>query len=278
MVNRLFLVNAAAHNSKKIIRTLKSKNLDYMFLNEDFKFESNLPDQLIICGGDGTINRIINQLSEKKKVIFGILPCGKANDLASHLGISKDYEMEIDLLDKRKPTSIDLIKVNDFFVLTGGGIGIPTKIVTRSNNSKLKKFLGKKIYALHAFREVKKRDNRILNYAVDKEKINGTFLALCILNQPFIGSRFNISPDSRNDDGQFELCSIISNNIYEDLNRVKNISKGIEISKEELNIVKKSKCKIKFEESVDFMGDGEILGNSNTFDVQIVPDAVQFLR
>ena len=60
---------------------------DYSFLIPIIK-EQNFTD-VIIAGGDGTINQAVNCL-RKLKVQFGIVPCGSGNGLAFSAGITKN--------------------------------------------------------------------------------------------------------------------------------------------------------------------------------------------
>jgi len=46
---------------------------------------------LVVAGGDGTINLVVNALKRHgKNIPLGIIPAGTANDFASHLKIPKD--------------------------------------------------------------------------------------------------------------------------------------------------------------------------------------------
>ena len=48
-------------------------------------------DLVVICGGDGTINYVVNALKSKGlNLPLGIIPSGTANDFANMLGLSKD--------------------------------------------------------------------------------------------------------------------------------------------------------------------------------------------
>src|SRR6201995_4573807 len=62
-------------------------NGDYSFLHSIIKKEK-LTD-VVIAGGDGTINQVVNSL-RKFDVQFGIIPSGSGNGLAFSAGIKKD--------------------------------------------------------------------------------------------------------------------------------------------------------------------------------------------
>ena len=64
-------------------------NGDYSFLDPVIK-EKKATD-IIVAGGDGTINQVINSL-RSLGLPFGILPCGSGNGLAFSAGIPKSTE------------------------------------------------------------------------------------------------------------------------------------------------------------------------------------------
>ena len=54
---------------------------------------SSLPEDriyLITVGGDGTLNEVINGISDFSRIVLGILPIGSGNDFARGMGISRD--------------------------------------------------------------------------------------------------------------------------------------------------------------------------------------------
>ena len=48
------------------------------------------PLKLIVIGGDGTMNEVINGITDFDKVVLGYIPGGSAGDLAFGLGINID--------------------------------------------------------------------------------------------------------------------------------------------------------------------------------------------
>src|SRR4030095_14382962 len=63
--------------SYEILPTLASG--DYSFLEQ--KIEEEKITDIIICGGDGSVNQVVHSLAHTK-VNFGIIPMGSGNGLA----------------------------------------------------------------------------------------------------------------------------------------------------------------------------------------------------
>ena len=71
----------------EILPTNEFRN--YSFLKEKISNE-NITD-VIICGGDGTVNQITSYLLNTK-IKVGIIPLGSGNGMAFSAGIPKDYK------------------------------------------------------------------------------------------------------------------------------------------------------------------------------------------
>jgi diacylglycerol kinase family enzyme len=81
-------------------------------------------DTVIACGGDGTINEVVNGL-EGTRVALGIIPTGTANDFARQVGIPDDPNAAMDIILRRKAVVIDTAAMNGrrFLNVSSGGIG-----------------------------------------------------------------------------------------------------------------------------------------------------------
>ena len=108
----------------EIVPTNASGN--YEFLKEKIEAE-NITD-LIIVGGDGTVNQIVNSLHKLVDVNFGIIPVGSGNGLAYAAGIPKKPKDAILHLFKGTPQYIDAFRINDRFSCMLSGLGFDAKV------------------------------------------------------------------------------------------------------------------------------------------------------
>ena len=123
--------------SYKVLRTSKKKNANDL-MNEV------TGDKLIVIGGDGTLNEVINNYHGKE---FIYLAYGSGNDLARSIKFNRNIEIS-KLLDTNKYIEYDVGVVNDRKFCSGFDIGFNADIIKRTDGSKLKKYLGKYIYLL----------------------------------------------------------------------------------------------------------------------------------
>jgi diacylglycerol kinase family enzyme len=138
----LYIVNpiSGTKNKSSVKETIKAKttaagfafdiypsveNGDYSFLDHVIK-EKKVTD-IIIAGGDGTVNQVVNSL-RRFDVQFGILPCGSGNGLAFSAGIPKNIEKALDIVFKGKSKVTDAFTVNETFACMLCGLGFDAQV------------------------------------------------------------------------------------------------------------------------------------------------------
>ncbi|HMU44973.1 MAG TPA: YegS/Rv2252/BmrU family lipid kinase [Chitinophagaceae bacterium] len=98
---------------------------DYSFLKAMIQ-EENFTD-VIIAGGDGTVNQAVGSLMECD-VNFGIIPCGSGNGLAYAAKISKQPAKALEIVFSGTASAIDGFYVNDQFACMLCGIGFDAQV------------------------------------------------------------------------------------------------------------------------------------------------------
>jgi diacylglycerol kinase (ATP) len=98
---------------------------DYTFLKPLIR-EKGVTD-VVIAGGDGTINQVINGLKEEP-VSFGIIPCGSGNGLAFSAKIPKDPLRALRIVFAGKAVTTDAFRINDRFACMLTGLGFDAQV------------------------------------------------------------------------------------------------------------------------------------------------------
>lgn len=107
----------------EILPTLASG--DYDFVQAKIK-EDDITD-VIICGGDGTVNQVVQSLAHTK-INFGILPLGSGNGLAFAAGIPKAGPKSLDFILSATAKPTDAFMVNDRFACMLCGLGLDAAV------------------------------------------------------------------------------------------------------------------------------------------------------
>jgi len=172
---------------------------------------------LIISGGDGTINLIVNSMLKNNiDLPVGIIPSGTCNDFARSLSIPADLKRCLDIILAGNMYEIDLGLINEekYFLNTCAGGAFAD--VSFNTSSELKKKFGVLAYYLNALGEVAGIKPVKLNVRTDSDAIENDFLIFLILNGPHAAGFSNIIKKADFSDGFMDLV-LIKNCLHIDL-------------------------------------------------------------
>ena len=110
--------------------------------------EAEMDDCLIVVGGDGTVNEVLNGMKNFEKIRFGLIPTGSGNDFGRGLGVEKEPLRQLErLLGSKHEDAMDIGKVtygekneSRRFAISSG-IGMDAIVAKKALESKLKKVL-----------------------------------------------------------------------------------------------------------------------------------------
>lgn len=117
-------------------------------LRQDIDRLRSTHDQLVICGGDGSISSAAGAVMESG-LPMGILPMGTANDLARTLQIPLELEEAAGVILAGRLRPIDVGTVNGHTFFNIASIGLSTELARRLD-ARMKRRFGRLSYALTA--------------------------------------------------------------------------------------------------------------------------------
>ena len=192
----------------RIGRELTLKKYPYKVLKTSKKINASdlmnevTGDDLIVIGGDGTINEVINNYHGKE---FIYLAFGSGNDLARSIKFNKNIEIS-KLLESKKYIEYDVGVVNGRKFCSGFDIGFNADIIKRANSSKLKKYLGKYIYLLKGVIGILMLRKYKAKISWDEGEINTDKLYLLnVMIQPYEGGGIKFSQDATGRDNTLHI-------------------------------------------------------------------------
>lgn len=105
---------------------------------------------MVVIGGDGTINEIVNGITDFDRVRLGVIPTGSGNDFARGMGLKGTSKEHLDrILNCNEDHRIDLGRVRyegnkdvKYFAISSG-VGMDALVCKKVNTSNLKKTLNK---------------------------------------------------------------------------------------------------------------------------------------
>ena len=113
-------------------------------------------DYVLIAGGDGTIDSVVNLMMKKNiDLPIGILPVGTANDFAKFLKIPPKVEEALEKILNSEPKNTDFGMINDKYFVNIASAGLFTDI-SQKIDVNLKNTIGKLAYYLKGLEELPK--------------------------------------------------------------------------------------------------------------------------
>jgi lipid kinase YegS len=163
-------------------------------------------DAVIACGGDGTLNEVVNGL-DGRDVPLGVIPLGTANDFARQTGIPEDADHAMDVILRRKPVRIDTASMNGrrFLNVSTGGVGAEATAETPAD---AKASLGPLAYAITAVRKWAENELRHASFESAGFALDVDFLAFAVGSARVTGGGTMMTPDASVTDGLLDLCVI----------------------------------------------------------------------
>lgn len=174
-------------------------------------------DIVVVSGGDGTVNIVINALMNRGlRIPLGIIPSGTANDFATFLGLKTgDVPNACQTILNTQPKKIDLGLVNNqlYFINVCAG-GLLTN-VSQTVDKNMKNALGTLSYYLKGMEQLPNFHKIPFRITTSEDVIEENLYLYMILNSTGTGGFTKLSPESSVVDGKFELLGIRAKSILE---------------------------------------------------------------
>lgn len=274
-------IHRSLFRSEVSYRTPKSLTELYEALRSDI---SSGVDTIVSVGGDGTVNTLIQELAGKDVSLL-VVPGGTANDLASELGHKCGVDEVIRCIRERNTSPIDLVNINGRYMATNGGVGFGGDVARRINELRLRtpmfkkvmNITGKSIYSFFVTQEILAGSFERIDVEVQCKELSGHFstTALWVNNQPKIADTFAIAPNTRNNDGKFNLVLLTHPTRSLLVNCFLKVLRG-KFPEDDPHFitVETDAVKLKFATPTEFFGDGEVFMESKEFDIRVAPGAL----
>ena len=237
--------------------------------------------QILVLGGDGTFQVLLNALLGIPGLTLGIVPAGGGNDLASTLGLPSDPVAALALLREGFARPLDAVRVmfadgTIKFYCGGGGVGLDAE-ASRFATGTFQKFPGRSRYffsvicALWRFQPI--AVHAVLNGSV---QMDASLLLLAVLNTPSYGAGLQLAPQAQLDDGQLDLVCLEELNLWEILLLLPALAGWGELNSSRIRRYRITRVRIETGSPRAFHGDAEILG-CTPLEIEVLPNAVRVL-
>ena len=162
---------------------------------------------ILIAGGDGTVNYVVNLLKSRKiDLPIAVLPTGTANDFASMLDIPQDVGQACRRLLSGEIRRIDLGRANGLYFVNVFSCGLFTDVSQRTPTI-LKNTFGKLAYYVGGIGELSKLRKMHIRITTDGGDFSGSSLIFFVFNGKTAG-QLRLAYLSEPDDGLLDVLIV----------------------------------------------------------------------
>ena len=225
-MKHLFLINPAAGKydhtaqiTQKVRALCEPRGLDYTIRVSKQPGDctrmareaaaSGSPAHIYACGGDGTLNEVVNGAAGADNLAVTHFLGGSGNDFIKIFHKPEAFEDLQALLDDPDETMLDLIQVGEDYGVNIVSMGIDARIGTQIQSLKrLPRLTGHGAYNLSTVVNLLKGIHRHYRLEVEGETIDDRFTLMAVCNGRFYGGGYQPVPEAMPDDGKLELLLV----------------------------------------------------------------------
>jgi YegS/Rv2252/BmrU family lipid kinase len=284
---------------KQVKKILSEQNIEYIVYFTEYKGHAtkiaknitleNEQVKLVILGGDGTVNEVIEGIEHLNKVILGYIPTGSSNDFARSLKLpTNPHDAIMNILKPKYFKQIDIGEVitnntkRRFAVSCG--IGFDAAICQEALNSKIKKTLnklklGKLTYVGIALKQIalfKKQSAQILIDGVQEVKYNRIYFISSHIHK-YEGGGLMLCPEAKYDDGKLDVCVIGDISKWKILLLLPTAFRGKHVKYKDVDIIRCKEIMIKTMQPLPVHVDGESVETQSKIMVKCLVEKVTII-
>ncbi|MBR5559484.1 MAG: diacylglycerol kinase family lipid kinase [Oscillospiraceae bacterium] len=237
------------------------------------------PVRFYACGGDGTLNEVVNGLAGFSQAELGFIPCGSGNDFVKNFPDRDLFNISAQLEGKVRP--IDLLKVNGRYSINITNIGLDSDAADYMTRFKrLPLVSGKMAYNLGLVASVCMPIGHDMKITLDdgREVMEDRFMLAVAANGQFYGGHFRCAPLAQVDDGIIDVCLVRKMSRLRIPSLLSIYESGQHVDNPKLaDVMSYHKCRKMLIESgkpISLALDGEI-DHSNHIEIELLPDSIR---
>jgi YegS/Rv2252/BmrU family lipid kinase len=243
---------------------------------------------LIVVGGDGTVQEVVNGLFDKKEPLnprfqLGLISAGTGHGLAQSLGWPEDLGAQCDAIARGLVRRIDIGRaeysngdgrlIERYFVNEcQAGIGGEVVKKVQTGQKKLGGFLA---FGLATLGTALRYPNRTITFSVDDgPATTGPFLGIVAANGHVMAGGMKLAPQAAVADGHFDILLMHGQTLSERLRNFPKIYSGKHLASPKFSYFRGKSLSLASDEDVSFEADGELFGHLPCR-IEVLPGALK---
>ncbi len=236
---------------------------------------------LIVAGGDGTLNEVVNgifsqTICQPEDIVVGMIPVGTGNDWIKTFGIPNQYAEAIKILKFGHTMSQDIGRItygeNELkktcYFANMAGFGFDAMVAEKSNKLKDKGKKGLALYLQALASSFVKYQTSKTRIEIDGQEIDEMIFSASIGIGKYNGGGMMQAPDAVPDNGVFQVTVIRQIGLFGILQNLAGLYTGEFVKDHRVSTHQARHISISSAKNIAGEADGEILGD-NKFTIEL---------
>ncbi|MDI6850809.1 MAG: diacylglycerol kinase family lipid kinase [bacterium] len=243
-------------------------------LSEEIKGSGKF-EKILILGGDGTVNEVIQALVGSEIPILP-LPLGTGNDFVKFFYPRQKYDTVLErhlLSDRTARIDVGFLESENLkrYFINGMGIGFDSEVL--NNMKKIRLLKGDFLYTSAVLLTFLQFKGTNLEVSLDNGEISfaGKFLLFNVGNGQYLGGGFRLFPEASLRDGKLDISIIGSLRPMRFFTNFYKAFKGKHITLPEVTYIKSEIITVKSNVPFNLQLDGELAQNLTSIKVSVRP-------
>ncbi|NND33132.1 MAG: diacylglycerol kinase family lipid kinase [Saprospiraceae bacterium] len=262
----------AQGDALRLVQTAKKENLNL----------------IIVLGGDGTVNEVVNGLyhlpkGERMHCELGIINCGTGGGVAQSLGLPKTTESQFNIIVNHPARHIDIGvtsclksdgKMIKRYFINECQLGISGVIVSKIGARK-KRWGGAWSFGLQAAADLLTFQATGIDLIVDgQEYSRKSMLGVVVGNGKYCAGGMQLTPAAKLNDGYLDLLTIGNMSLLDRLSTFAKVYRGSHVTSNYLSLNKIKYLEASSERPLLVETDGELIGTTPCA-IKIIPQGIR---
>lgn len=249
--------------------------------------------KLVVVGGDGTVNEVLNGISDFSQIALGVVPIGSGNDFVRGLGLPRDPRAALErVFAASGDARIDLGQVcvdgqapRRFGISAGIGMDawVCAQVDASRAKAELNRFgLGSLSYGLMTLSAAWNLETANGNvtfttpYGRHRQDLSNLIFLAC-MNFPWEGGGVPIAPEASAVDGCFSVCFAENLGRSQVFAKLPLLALGRHPHTEGVTLLKASRVEVQLEMPLYVHADGEVPGRVRRVTFDVLPQKLRVL-
>lgn len=278
---------------------LKKRRIDYeVFYTEYARHAAEMAARitadgrehtLVVVGGDGTVDEVVNGIQSCAKVTLGYIPTGSGNDFTRKLRLPTDLHAALENIfetGRRVPMDVGRVICPDqtYRFAVSAGIGFDAAVCHRAAVSPIKVVLnklglGKLTYLAIALKWILREQPMPAEIRMDSEKtkkFEHTYFT-AVMNHPYEGGGFFFCPKAQIGDGILDVIVVSELPKWKILLLLPTAFFGKHVNFKGISIYQCREIEIKMSRELPIHADGEPIARGQTIRAVLEPEQIQVI-